>query len=81
MYYLDTIVVQGQGRQKNNSKNKNRNFEEIIFSKKSLKNIRKRILKNIPYFWNVPNSLFQFLLIIRHGSIKPASGLRYMNKL
>jgi hypothetical protein len=23
------------GRQKNNSKNKNRNFEEIIFSKKS----------------------------------------------
>jgi gentisate 1,2-dioxygenase len=28
-------VVRGQGRQKNNSKNKNQNFEEIIFSKKS----------------------------------------------
>jgi hypothetical protein len=28
-------VVQGQGRQKNNYKNKNRNFEEIIVSKKS----------------------------------------------
>jgi hypothetical protein len=25
-------VVRGQGRQKNNSKNKNRNFEEIFFS-------------------------------------------------
>jgi hypothetical protein len=30
-----STVVQGQGWQKNNSKNKNRNFEEIIFSKKS----------------------------------------------
>jgi hypothetical protein len=28
-------IVRRQGRQKNNSKNKNRNFEEIIFSKKS----------------------------------------------
>jgi hypothetical protein len=25
-------IVRGQGRQRNNSKNKNRNFEEIIFS-------------------------------------------------
>jgi hypothetical protein len=32
---MQDTVVQGQGRQKNNSKNKNQNFEEIIFSKKS----------------------------------------------
>jgi hypothetical protein len=32
--FCKNTVVQGQGRQKNNSKNKNRNFEEIIFSKK-----------------------------------------------
>jgi hypothetical protein len=31
---LTYTVVWGQGQQKNNSKNKNRNFEEIIFSKK-----------------------------------------------
>jgi hypothetical protein len=29
---MNNTVVRGQGRQKNNSKNKNRNFEEIIFS-------------------------------------------------
>jgi hypothetical protein len=34
VFNLDTVVL-GQGWQKNNSKNKNRNFEEIIFSKKS----------------------------------------------
>jgi hypothetical protein len=33
--WILTTVVRGQGRQKNNSKNKNQNFEEIIFSKKS----------------------------------------------
>jgi hypothetical protein len=34
-YHLGTTVVRGQDWQKNNSKNKNRNFEEIIVSKKS----------------------------------------------
>jgi hypothetical protein len=49
-------VVRGQGWQKNNSKNKNRSFEEIIFSKKIFfALVKKRILKNIPYFWNLPN--------------------------
>jgi hypothetical protein len=48
MKYIGT-VVRGQGRQKNNSKNKNQNFEEIIVSKKKFFcMVKKRILKNIP---------------------------------
>jgi hypothetical protein len=48
-------VVRGQGRKKNNSKNKNRIFEKIIFSKKVFLHGEKDNFEEYSYFWNLLN--------------------------
>jgi hypothetical protein len=61
-------VVRGQGRQKNNSKNKNRNFEEIIFSKKSFLQGEKENFKEYSLF--LESAELSFAILINYSARK-----------
>jgi hypothetical protein len=54
-------VVRGQGRQKIKIlKIKIEILRKLFFQKKVFCMVKKRILKNIPYFWNLLNSILLF---------------------
>jgi hypothetical protein len=56
---MTNTVVHGQGRHKNNSKKRNQISKKLIFSKKIIYMVKKRILENILQIWNLSNSLLQ----------------------
>jgi hypothetical protein len=67
-YVKGTTVVRGQGRQKNNSKNKNRNFEEIIFSKKSFLYGEKENFEEYSLF--LESAELSFAILINYSARK-----------